>query len=133
MDFDKYKTDLSWPNGFDRREMMAAHERRINETPLTKAQRDAAYAAAVLEVSDAYEAMQKEWKEETNRLRNIFFDDLDAELGLDGLPIEVRKKFHTYVWDIGHGYGYHEVYAVASEVVDVVLSAFEAGKPEAKQ
>lgn len=26
-----------------------------------------------------------------------------------------------------------EVYAVASEVVDVVLSAFEAGKPEAKQ
>jgi hypothetical protein len=114
MDFEKYKVDTDkFPIGLyprpHLREPHGAKEAREYAIALDEYERNKPTMAQ----------LREDYYLEESRLRDMFWDDLFSELGISKDHIKA-KEFKRICWEYGHGGGYHEIYNVAIELVDLI-------------
>lgn len=58
------------------------------------------------------------WRDENNRLTELFKNDLFQEFGVQNNP--KREKAWLIAWDKGHAMGFSEVYSEFSDLVELI-------------
>jgi predicted oxidoreductase (fatty acid repression mutant protein) len=63
-----------------------------------------------------------------NRLKQLFEQDAEEEFEFSHLPAQVKQNIHGLAWELGHAYGHSEVLNHYDGLVEIALSAYNAGK-----
>jgi len=125
MNFDKYESNIDFPNLIN---ITNEIKDELDNERCTRSEYEARLKEVKIEADIVYKQKMLEYRQEESRLRQQFFNDVFIELGLDVLPHDVLDQFNTYVWDQGHSSGYYDVYNVACDISDLVLTAYNAGR-----
>lgn len=125
--FDYYNTiPVEYPS---RVAISVALTNKIDGTPMTKEQREAAYADAVVEVDEIFKAKLAEYRKAEAILRDQFFEDCREELGYDDfLTEEGCKLLENMAWEESHHAGFSEIYWELCDLVPNVQKLIQHSK-----
>lgn len=131
MDYEKYKNQKEYPHSIRTAER-AARLAEIDNTPLTKAERDQSIKDLDKSIEGKHAAMRTAYRQEEQRLTNLFWDDAIEDLNLGYLPKALLHKLKDKAWEDGHSNGLQEVYLHLSDLSEIVELAYKLGKENAE-
>lgn len=118
INIDDYKTVLEWPKRPERPAVLGKRVSELNSADLnTLGAVKAEYDAAV----EAHDAAKRAYREDEDRLRTKFREDLAAEYGVVGNPRE--PKLWALAWSYGHSAGLGEVVSHYGELSELIVEA----------
>lgn len=127
MNFDNYRNQMHFPS------LKAVQERflryaNLNDIPLTMAQRTEQEKAILAEAREEYDELRRLYNQEETRLKELFWNDADEELGSDDIPLAQRELLRNFAYAYGHSSGYSEIFNYYIEIVDLYRNLEEAKK-----
>lgn len=99
-------------------QIMFQYTRIIDDTPLTKSQREEKYATAQKQALKDHEILMKEYQEDTARLVDVFWEDCWIELH-GNFCTKAQKIIENYAWEKGHEDGLPKVFEYLEEIVNL--------------
>ena len=125
-DFDYYKTKLPYPSEkiFDAEKQKKL--RNIDNTALTKTQRDQRIEEVNQWVKESVLQLRKEYNIDEDRLQQEFYKDVEEELGMQSLPDAAKKAIHYYAYEQGHAYGFSSIYEQYGDLIQCIKDVLES-------
>lgn len=77
---------------------------------------DGKYESKIVYSDDKHE----EFRRDLYRLMKVFRKDLEKEFRVTKIKSKKRKLLFDTAWEFGHAYGYIDVYAYYSQLVDLI-------------
>jgi hypothetical protein len=108
-----------------RKELQAS----LDEQPLTKAARAAAEEALKVQAKERYDKEMKPYREEEQRLIEMFWTDVREEMGYNEAMLNPAQVslLEARAWEKGHSGGLSDVYCQLEDLVEFVTELFERG------
>lgn len=132
MDFEKYKNKLTYPT-----RLTMPKEPRLKDfktsTEWGKAHDKWKLYKTEWKSEDDYTYALGVYKEEDAKLLDLFWGDLDEELGLNKYPLGVISRVHSRAWEDGHTEGLTNVFAHAQNIMEFVSDIFREGTFQGRQ
>lgn len=113
-DFDEYRSKVEYP---DRSAIRDRITKDIDNQPMTKQERDVAYAGVARRVPEEFASAVQPYNTDSNRLQEEFWKDCRDDLGYDAWLIEKGiATLEAKAYEQGHSAGFSEVYGCLSDL-----------------
>jgi hypothetical protein len=114
MDCDDYKNTLPYPEAPKKPDILRKSVGELTDEELKNVR---GIKRQYEQAKIAYDEARKAYGKEDGRLYEKFYNDIRREFDIDP---DLHSRIFAYAWDKGHSSGYHEVYQVYEEIVDVI-------------
>lgn len=122
MNFNKYVNKVKYPYPQDvEKNLVDALDKNLPHNEYTRLMQE-----IPVKVKTIVEQNIEEYYKEAARLKTLFHQDVEQELGFSDLPQIVKDKIHEKAYEWGHSYGYSEIFNEYYDILDFVNSIREA-------
>jgi hypothetical protein len=129
MDYSQYENKLPYP---DRATVIRSHFadsiQKLDEMPLTKAQRQALLDSLEVDIKNKWKEVRNAYFTEEKRLDDLFKQDAIKEAELDFLTGDARNAVYSYAWQQGHSSGISEVLNYLLDMEPMISAVWKAAK-----
>ena len=120
--WDQYKAKEAYPDRIAVvREYIKERMPALDDTPLTKEQREKAENELKEEAKRYYQERRKNYTDAVAAATREFWEDARNDLGYDAfLDVEGMQLLESKAWDDGHSYGYSEIFSHLKDLVSLM-------------